>query len=126
MESRERATFSPAARAGTCSGSGRAGEEGVGDLEAGVGHPGVVGAGHVLRVGGGGDAVVQPADVRDVVAADLDAAQPRDQHRPLLQRVRPHHVFRRRRRHRLLLRGDGARRGARHCRGQNHEDDDQS
>jgi hypothetical protein len=45
-------------RTRTCSWSGRAGAEGVGDLEAGVGHPGVIDAGNELPVGGGGDAVV--------------------------------------------------------------------
>jgi hypothetical protein len=51
--------------------------------------------------------VVQSADVRDVVAAELVPPDPRDQHRPLLQRVRALHVLGRR-----LLYRDGARRGA--------------
>ncbi|XBI54234.1 hypothetical protein VPH35_036306 [Triticum aestivum] len=73
--------------------SGRlgAGAEGVGNLKAGVGHPGVVGAGDELPAGGGRDAVVQPADVRDVVGAQLVPPDPRDQHRPLLERLRPLH-----------------------------------
>jgi hypothetical protein len=80
---------------------GGARAEGVGDLEAGVGHPGVVGTGDVLPVDGGGDAVVQPGDVRDVAAADLVAPEARDKNCSLLERVRPLHVLRRR----CLLRG---------------------
>jgi hypothetical protein len=75
------------------SGRGGAWTEGVGDLESGVGHPGVVSAGDVLPVDGGGDAVVQSSDVRDVAAADLVPPEPRDQHRPLLERVRPLHIL---------------------------------
>ncbi|XBI48593.1 hypothetical protein VPH35_112293 [Triticum aestivum] len=70
---------------------GGCGAEGVGHLEAGVGHPGVVGAGDELPVGGGRNAVVQPADVRPVVAAQLVPPDPRDQHRPLLERLWPLH-----------------------------------
>lgn len=116
IEATDRAPHLRRRRVVGCSGSGGAGAEGVGDLEAGVGHPGVVGAGEVLPIGGGGDAVVEPADVRDVVAADLVAPDPRDQHRPLLERVGVLHVLLRRSRgrYRLLLGRDrdGARRGA--------------
>ncbi|XBJ00430.1 hypothetical protein VPH35_020324 [Triticum aestivum] len=95
--------------AGRLGPSGRvgAGAEGVGNLKAGVGHPGVVGAGDELSTGGGRDAVVQPADVGDVVGAQLVPPDPRDQHRPLLERVRPLHIVLR-----GLLRRHAARRRA--------------
>uniref|UniRef100_A0A8R7QUM7 Uncharacterized protein n=1 Tax=Triticum urartu TaxID=4572 RepID=A0A8R7QUM7_TRIUA len=99
---------------------GGCGAEGVGHLEPGVGHPGVVGTGDELRPGGGRDAVVQPADVRPVVGAQLVPPDPRDQHRPLLERLRPLH--------RVLLRGhrDAARRcRARARRGRHQRREDQ-
>jgi hypothetical protein len=87
-----RTTF---AGTGTCSGSGHAGEERAGDLEARVGHAGVV-------------ASSAPGMNCQWTAAETPWPSP--PRCPLLHRSL--HILRQ---HRLLLRGDGARRGARHC-----------